>query len=139
MKRKIKHSGSLTLWHFRNKDAHLGKCQSAIVPYNIYPSYWDHYCSPRETHTLILFIRHRHPATGLTNLLTVEQRDAVISLFSDGLAGCLCKFARFGRRSPKNRVFLQTNGVVTGTKAAPPKQIVPPDTLDKVRSLIRSL
>lgn len=116
MKRKNKHSDTLTLWHFRNKDAHLGKCQSAIVPYNIYPSYWDRYCSPQEPHTLISFIRHHHPATGLTNLLTVEQRDAVISLFSDGLAGCLCEFARLSRRSPKKRAFLQTNGVVAKTR-----------------------
>lgn len=113
MKRKIKHSGSLTLWHFRNKDAHPGKCQSAIVPYNIYPSYWDHYCSPQETHTLFF-------------PFCEKEGGPLIAL---DLAGRPCLIL----------VFIQTNGVAAGNKAVPPKQGVPPDTLDKVRSLIRRL
>ena len=88
MKRKIKHSGSLTLWHFRNKDAHLGKCQSAIVPYNIYPSYWDRYCSPQETHTLFFPFCEKEG----------EPLNAL------DLAGRPCLIL----------VFIQTNGVAAG-------------------------
>ena len=53
MRRKNKHSGTLTLWHFRSIDAQIsGKCQSVKVPYNIYPSLRDRYGSPLETRTL---------------------------------------------------------------------------------------
>lgn len=77
--------------------------------------------------SLFSSIRHHRLGTEPADLPTVEQGDAAIPLFSDGLAGCLCELARLGRRSPKKRVFFQTNGVTAETKAAPPKQGVPPD------------
>lgn len=49
MKRKIKHSGTLTLWHFINMDVQIPeKCQSAIVPH-IKTCHRDRYGSPPET------------------------------------------------------------------------------------------
>ena len=52
MRRKIKHSVTLTLWHFRSIDAQISeKCQSAIMPHSN-PCHQDRYGSPPETRSL---------------------------------------------------------------------------------------